>query len=373
MNQFLNELKKDIQTETEDYLSQEGIMPVMMPEIDLELTPAKREPVSQQIEGNPYQEAQEELKEKSTDELLDEIEEHDFDDAESDWEGDEEVSRKGHFSSGTAEDPTELSVNLTPFDLLPYTLNGSDNPYKDWVEDNLNQKPEQVIDRIEEIFNLFPGDTPAETVFHTIQQKAEIAQDNLSQLSEPVRQVYKQVLRNRKEDAVATGVHEGAHAKFNEHYDFELPDLSEAEIDLIIDDVQDQRGGYGFTDDTIHNHWEDAIERVAGEEQAQQYREFIRMNGVNEVYARIVQKSYKQGEITELERDELYEEGIFWGQANYEGHNPFSEEGGSPGKVSGVKVQQLTDYMAENGLDSVLDMSSDQILDQFYDEDGEII
>lgn len=179
-------------------------------------------------------------------------------------------------------------------------------------------------------------------------------------------------MRNRKEDAVATGVHEGAHAKFNEHYDFGLPDLSEAEIDLIIDEVQDQREGYGFTQDTIHNHWEEATEGVAGEEQAQQYREFIGLNGVNEVYARIVQKSYGE-DISELERDDLYEEGKFWGEANYEGQNPFSEEGGSPGKVSGVKVQQLTDYMAENGLDSVMDMSSDQILDQFYDEDGEII
>jgi len=371
MNQLLNEVKNDIQTETEDYLSQKGIMLVVMPEINLELTPAKREPVSPSIEENPYQGTfGGEI--ESTDKLLDEIEEHDFDKTKSGLEENTEVPRKGYFRPGTGEESAEISINITPFDLMPYTLKGSDNPYKDWVQDNLNQKPEQVIDRIEETVNLFPGDTPAETVFHTIQQKAEIAQDNLSQLSEPVRQVYEQVLRNRKEDAVATGVHEGAHAKFNEHYDFELPDLSEAEIDLIIDDVQDQREGYGFTDDTIHNHWEDAIERVAGEEQAQQYREFIRLNGVNEVYARIVQKSYEQGEITELERDDLYEEGSFWGQANYEGHNPFSEEGGSPGKVSGVKVQQLTDYMAENSLDSVLDMSSDQILDQFYDEDSQI-
>lgn len=176
MNAFLKEFRDQVQHETEEYLSQEGIIPVMMPEIDLELTPAKREPVSQQIEGNPYQEAQEELKDKSTEELLDEIEEHDFENAESDWKEDEEISRKGHFSSGTAEDPAELSVNLTPFDLLPYALNGSDNPYKDWVKDNLNQKPEQIIDQLEEV-NLYPGDTPAETVFHTIQQKAELAQE----------------------------------------------------------------------------------------------------------------------------------------------------------------------------------------------------
>lgn len=89
---------------------------------------------------------------------------------------------------------------------------------------------------------------------------------------------------------------------------------------------------------------------------------------MNEVYARIVQKSYEENDITKLERDDLYEEGGFWGEANYEGHNPFSEEGGSPGKVSGVKVEQLRDYMAENGLDSVLEMSSEQVLDRFYDE-----
>lgn len=368
MSDFFEKFGNQVKEETKEYLSQEGIMPVMMPRIDLEITPDTRERLFQNAEDGTYQDALEEVDVGD----IDEKEELSFDNTESEWrDQDEEIPRKGSFSQETTKDSAAISVNLTPFDLLPYATASEEETYRNWVEDNLDQETEQVIDRLEGAVSLHPGETAAEIVFHTVQRKADLAQENFSTLPEPVRQVYEQILRNQKDDAVATGVHEGAHARFNEQYDFNLPDLSEAEIDLVIEEVRDQVEGYGFIDETLQNHWEDAIERVAGKEPAQQYREFVRLNGINEVYARIAEKSYEKDDITGLEKDNLYEEGSFWGELNYEGQNPFSEEGGSPGKVSGVKVGKLTEYMAENGLNSVLEMSQDQLVNQFYDRQSE--
>ncbi len=367
MEAFLEDFRHDVQRRTEDYLSSEGLMPALMPRIDLEVTAETREMAPDIVEGNPYEDSLEEIKDTDVEELLDEVEEQEFNNPDDNRD---EVSRKGSFSEKTAETSADISVNLTPFDLLPFTSTDAREMYKAWADQRLEKPPEKVLERLGGKVELSRGKNPAETVFNTVQRRAELA-NNLSVLQEPVNEVYQQILASMKQEAVATGVHEGAHARFEECYEFGIPELSEAETDLVIEEVQDKRQGYGFVDDAVHNHWEDAIERIAGEEPANQYREFLKMNGVNEVYARIVEKSYEQEKISDLKRDDLYEEGSFWGEANYEAQNPFGKEGGTPAKVSGVEVEEMRDYVMDNGLDSILEMSKERVLDRFYDESAE--
>ncbi|MBC5792726.1 MAG: hypothetical protein H8Z69_01680 [Nanohaloarchaea archaeon] len=368
MKQFLEDFKNQVRQEAEDYLTQEGLIPLMMPEIEVEVNPETREMVYEPDE-NIYKEASEKVQEMTAEEILDEAEETEFENSEP-VSQDDNISTKGHFSPGTGEADAEITVNLTPFDLLPYRTSSA-GTYSGWANDNLEQEPESIVNQLEGSVDLCPASSAAETIFFTLQQEAELKQNKPSEIPDPVKKIYKQVVENQKEEAVATGVHEAAHAKFNEDYDFKFPDLSDKEIERIMECIQNQREGYGLVDDELNSQWIDAIEKVAGEDEARQYREFIRLSGVDEVYARLVEQSYRKSDITDLDRDDLYEEGSSWGEAGYESFNPFTIEEGDPARVSGVKVERLRDYVVENGLDSVLKMSSRQLLDQFYDEESE--
>lgn len=372
LDKIISDLKEKAKTEVSDYFSNQDIE-FYFPKIEVnvdnnsELPPMIDPSGYGDIDVGEFKYEQEisedldvlEYDSSRSDEIYEEEPENRF---EEDQQTNEGVSARGMYIPGGSEKPDCVKVNLAPFDLREYDTFADQTVYEQWVEDSLGGDPSESLKQIDSS-KIQAGDTEHEKLFYTIQRNAEVGE-----LSGSLEEIYERILENNYDSLTSTLAHETTHHCFSQSFDYEIPDLSREELRSVLEELDQHQTAYETVNNGFTDSWVETIEQVADKDRAEQFEKVSKLEGINEVYSRIVQRGFEGGEISELDRDDLYDHNRFYTETSYEMSTPNDEGIGFPAKLSDVKVDKLMSYMDNEGFGAVLNLSEDKLIKKFYDE-----